>query len=253
MDELRESSLLFSLESLLETERERVQREAREAQRKREDELARVAEMAERRRLAAQQEREARERRQALEQERERMDQERLDAMKRAVVERARVEVEGNARLVEAEQARKHELSLADLRGRHHAARYRALTWLSSGVLVLSWGGALFAYFGLIEPAHAGREQHLQSLIAADAELAKISERALSLERSKNQALQARVDQLSSAPTPPAAAQPSPPKPPSAVHGGGGGPKPPVVRPPRECVDNGDPLNAQLCHAKRAR
>jgi hypothetical protein len=252
MDELRESSLLFSLESLLETERERVQREAREAERKREDELARVAEMAERRRLAAQQEREARERRQALEQERERMDQERLEAMKRAVVERARIEAEGNARLVEAEQARKHELSLADLRGRHHAAGYRALTWLSSGALVLSWGGALFAYFGLVEPAHARREQRLQTLIAADADLAKASERALSLERSENQALRARVDELSRVSPPPVATSPSLPRPPVTGHGGGGT-KPPVVVPPRECVDNGDPLNAQLCHAKRSR
>lgn len=252
MDELRESSLLFSLESLLETERERVQREAREAQRKREDELARVAELAERRRLAAQQEREARERRQALEQERERLDQERLEAMKRAVVERARVEAEGNARLVEAEQARKHELSLAELRGRHDAARYRTLTWLSAGALVLSWGGALLAYFGLVEPAHAAREQHLQTLIAADAELAKTSERALSLERSKNHALQARVEQLSHAAPATLATPPALPKPPVSVNGGGGT-KPPVVVPPRECIDNGDPLNAQLCHAKRSR
>ena len=43
MDELRESSLLFSLEGLLETERERVQREAREAQKRRDDELIRSA------------------------------------------------------------------------------------------------------------------------------------------------------------------------------------------------------------------
>src|SRR6187551_1052642 len=104
MDELRESSLLFSLEGLLETERERVQREAREAQRRRDDEMARVAEQASRRRLAQEQEREARERRQALEQERERLEAERMEAMKRAAVERARIEAEGRMRLVEVEQ-----------------------------------------------------------------------------------------------------------------------------------------------------
>src|SRR4051812_24405831 len=79
MDELRESSLLFSLEGLLETERERVQREAREAQKRRDEEMIRVAEQASRLRLASQQEREARERRLALEQERERLEQERIE------------------------------------------------------------------------------------------------------------------------------------------------------------------------------
>src|SRR6187551_2854070 len=112
MDELRESSLLFSLEGLLETERERVQREAREAQRRRDDEMIRVAEQASRRRLAQEKERDAREHQQALEQERDRLEAERLDAMKRATIERARIETEAKMRLVEVEQTRKHELLL---------------------------------------------------------------------------------------------------------------------------------------------
>lgn len=250
MDELRESSLLFSLESLLETERERVQREAREAERKRMDELARVADLVERRRVAAQQEREARERRQQLEQERERLDQERLDGIKRAAVERARIEAEGAARLLEAEQARKHDLSLAELRARHGAARYRVLSWLAIVGLVLSWAGTALAYFGLIGPAHVQREQQLRAVIAADAELAKTMERTLALERSKNQSLQARIEQLAATSTAPVP-QPvvSKPQPRGGAFGDG---KPPVITPPaRECVDNGDPLNAELCRRPR--
>ncbi len=251
MDELRESSLLFSLESLLETERERVQREAREAQRKREEEMVRVAEAAERRRIAAQQEREARERREALEREREHDEEQRLEAMKRAVVERARIEAEGNARLLEVEQARKHERSLAELSARHQSARYRAFTWLSTSALVLSWAGAASAYFGMIEPAQSRREQRLQLQVQAGAARAKTNERELALERSKNQSLQARVTELNEAP-PVTAGTPASASKPSVTRGGGT--KPPVVTPPpRECVDDGDPLNAQLCRAHRGR
>jgi hypothetical protein len=246
MDELRESSLLFSLESLLETERERVQREAREAQRKREEEIARVAEVAERRRLAQQQEREARERREQLEQEREQQDHERREAMKRAVVERARLEAEGAARLAEAEQARKHELSLAELRARHQTARYRLLSWLAASALGLSWASVAFGYVGLLEPAYARREQRLQNAISAATERAKSVERQLSLEHETNRTLQARLDRLGAAP-PVASATATPPKPSVRVPGS----KPPVVEPPpRECVDNGDPLDAQLCRGR---
>lgn len=252
MDELRESSLLFSLESLLETERERVQREAREAQRKREEEMARVAEAAERRRVAAQQEREARERREALERERERDEERRLEAMKRAVVERARIEAEGNARLLEAEQARQHERSLAELSARHQFARYRAFTWLSTGALVLSWAGVASAYFGMLEPAQARREQQLQLQLQAGADHAKINERELALERSKNQGLQAQLAKLGEAAS---AATPTPASTSKPIVTHGGGTKPPAVTPPlpRECVDDGDPLNAQLCRARGGR
>jgi colicin import membrane protein len=245
MDELRESSLLFSLESLLETERERVQREAREAQRRREDELARVAELAERRRVSLQQERESKQRRLALEQERERMDQERLEAMKQAAVERARIEAESQLRLVEAEQARKHELSLSQLREGERTALYRTLTWLSTGALVLSLVGAFATYFGMLEPAQARREQQLQSVIGIDAEKAKTSERLLGLELRKNQTLAARVAELEALKREPAPA-------PAALK--------PVVRPSDgghrgpaggslgtgPCIDDGDPLNKCL-------
>src|SRR4051812_49803331 len=95
MDELRESSLLFSLEGLLETERERVQREAREAQKRRDEEMVRVAEQASRLRLAAQQEREARERRGGVGAERERPAGARNHAVEDPPVGRARHEAQG--------------------------------------------------------------------------------------------------------------------------------------------------------------
>lgn len=239
MDELRESSLLFSLEGLLETERERVQREAREAQRRRDEEMVRVAEQASRLRLAAQQEREARERREALEQERARLEEERIEAMKRASVERARIEAEGQLRLVELEQVRKHDLALSQIRERQQAARYRTLTWLSGTALALSVAGGLVAYFGWLEPAQARQLQHLQSVISSDAEQAKASLRALASERSLNQTLSARIEQLQGQLAVAPNVRPEPKLRPVASHPAGATPRPLH----KHCVDNGDPID----------
>jgi hypothetical protein len=249
MDELRESSLLFSLEGLMETERERVQREAREAQKRREQELSRVAEMVERRRLAAQQEQQARERRQALEQERERLEQEHIDALKHATVERARIEAEGRMRLVEAEQANKHDLALSQIRERERTTRYKALTWLSSGALLAALIGALSAYFGLIEPAHARAQQHLQAVISTNAEQAKTTLRELATERSKNQTLAFRIKQLEEQAAATAEARPEPkPQPGRPLHVIG---EPPHRPPPADCPDDGDPLRPCLRRGPR--
>jgi hypothetical protein len=242
MDELRESSLLFSLESLLETERERVQREAREAQERRDQELKRVAELAERRRVATQQEREARERRQLLERERERLEQERIEAMKRATVERARIEAESHARIVELEQAQQHSLALSRLREHEGTARYRTLFWLSSAALTVTLGLSLAGFFGVVQPAHARERQNLQELVAVTETRAAATERALSAERNKSQALEQRVAQLQGV----AKAQ-GELEPPIETSRPVPSPAGVVKEPPRKpCKDNGDPLNPCL-------
>jgi hypothetical protein len=246
MDELRESSLLFSLESLLETERERVQREAREAQKRREEELKRVAELAERRRIAGQHEREARERRLALEQERERMDQERNEAMKRATVERARIEAEGQMRLVEVEQQRKHDLALASIREGERTSHYRMLTWLSTSLLGVVIAGGAFGYLGLVQPAHASEQLQLQSLLTVAEQKRATSERELSAARTKNRELVGRVEQLKAELQKPAP-QPKQVASTPTRQGNTAGPPPPP--PPKVCKDDGDPLNN--CLARR--
>ena len=250
MDELRESSLLFSLESLLETERERVQRETREAQKRREEELKRVAELAERRRIAGQQEREARERRLALEQERERMDQQRIEAMKRATVERARIEAEGQMRLVEVEQQRKHDLALASIREGERTAHYRMLTWLSTALLGVVIAAGAFGYLGLVQPAHASERLQLQSLLTVAEQKRTTSERELSAERGKSRALAERVEQLQAALDQPTAQPKQASSTPTKQGGKGGKPPPP---PPKTdvCNDDGDPLNKSLCLSRR--
>jgi hypothetical protein len=255
MDELRESSLLFSLEGLMETERERVQREAREAERRREDELRRVAELAERRRLAVQQEREAKQRREALERERERLEQEHLDAMKHATVERARIEAEARVRLVEVEQRRKHELELSRIALGQRTQRYQLLTWLSTTVLGVSLGGAFTAYFGWIAPAHARELSHWQNLATVGAAQTTATERALTDERRKTEALTGRVHELEAqgAAAARSDAKSAPPKPPLGARG----PTPPIITSSRpsshDCADDGDPLSPRLPCARGSR
>jgi hypothetical protein len=240
MDELRESSLLFSIEGLLETERERVQREAREAERRREEELKRVADAAERRRVALERESEARARRVAIEQERAKLEEERLESLRRATVERARVEAESRLRLIEAEERRKHELSLAKLRGDARVARYGAFAWICFGSVAVVLTAALGAYVGWVRPARAQDAQRLQALQAEARLRQQADEQVLRRERAESRALRERVLELEA--RPPIAAAPSasavkkPTAVPAASASGGQAKK---VR----CRETGDPLD----------
>lgn len=243
MDELRESSLLFSLESLLETERERVQREEREAQRRRDEELKRVAAAAQRRQLAAEQARQARERRIALEEQQDRLEQERAQAMRQAVVESARIEAEARTRLIEFQQAREHELALARIREGERSARHRLFVWLGGGSSVTLVAAAAFGYWGLLLPEHARQQQHLQSLLTVAEQKRALGEGELRTERAKNRELAGRLEQLAAVVPAPSAATPVPPMSPgkSSRHGA---PRPPSAsEPKRPCKDDGDPLN----------
>jgi colicin import membrane protein len=239
MDELRESSLLFSLEGLMETERERVQREAREAQKRREDELLRVAEAAERRRVAQERERESRARREALEREREQLEHERREAMKQASIERARLEADGKLKLIELEQAQKHQLLLAQLREGQRTSQYRALSWLSSAAFAAVLMASLSAYFGWVRPAQAQAARSLQSAVRQGAEQRAAAERALARERENSAQLSARIRQLEAAP-PLVTVHPEPKRHPQPG-------TPPTTRPPTTkrgpCGDSGDPLD----------
>jgi hypothetical protein len=253
MDELRESSLLFSLESLLETERERVQREAREAQKRHDEELKRVAEAAARRRASAERASEARGRRLALEQERERMDEERMDAMKRAAVERARIETEGQLRLIEVEQARQHDLALAKLREGQRTTRYRTLSWLGSGAFLTVCIVAAAGYFAWLRPAHARETEQLHALLGGAQSRVDWQERVLTAERNKALLLDQRIAELESQLSqskPSGAALPSVSAHGAPREGSPSGAVPPRVDAP-PCVDNGDPLNPCLSRRRR--
>jgi len=239
MDELKDSSLLFSLEGLMETERERVRREAREAQEQREAEIKRVAAAAERRQQLSREQREARARREALAREQERFEQERIEALKQAPVERARIEAEAGLRLVEAEQARQHDLALSRLREEHGAARYRALAWLGTSALGLALGGALLLHFAWIAPAHARALRHAESRLRESSARSEATRLALAAEQSKTRALSAELERARAALVAshePEHAAPKPPAPPSRRVPGAAGAR-------RNCGDSGDPLD----------
>jgi len=242
MDELRESSLLFSLERLYETERQRVEREARELQRKHDAELALVAEVAEQRRKAAEEQRAAAQRLQTLQAERQRIEQERIDALQRATIERARSEVEAGARAEQLEQEREHQRKLAAIRERERSARRRVVEWVGAGGFVLMLSFALGSYAFVIRPAHLERVLRLQSLLDATERSKKAGEQALVLERKKVQELETKLTELerSNAVVPVASKRE---------------PALPRARPtyerktprrPAACPDNGDPLQGCL-------
>lgn len=246
MDELRESSLLFSLEGLMETERERVEREARERAERRENELRRTAEVAERRRQAEQQRREAEARRQALLEERARLEQAQIDAVKQATIERARLEVEARVKLAEIEQRRAHELELSRIGEAQRSVRYRAWTWLSSAGLLLVGAGSLAMYAGFVVPRHAQELAHLQSLLSARTLESQVFEQKLSAERRQSERLSERVRALEARP-PEArpetkALLPSVRPEPKRI------PHTPVAS--ADCADDGDPLSPCLRHRR---
>jgi len=244
MDELRESSLLFSLERLHETERQRVEREARETQRKREEELVRVAEVAEQRRRVADEQRATALRLKALQVERERLEGERLQAMQRATIERARLEAEAAAQAQRADVEHAHRLKLTEIRERERAGRYRALSWLGGAGVVVSWGLALGGYWGVARPAHALREQHLQRLLDQSEQARKSRERELSQERKQVRELEIAFRDLESKRASVLAAPPQPPG--GSRHPGvSSGSKRGTTAPP-PCPDSGDPLQGCL-------
>lgn len=243
MDDSGESSLLFSLESLLETERERVQRVQREAQRRRDDALRRTAQAVTRRQAAAASEREARARALATEQQREQLARERGEALKLAAIEQARLEVDSRSRLLQGEQEREHLLRLAKLREDERATQYRAVAWLASGAFVLLLGSSAFGYFGQLLPEQVRQRSRYEARLATERERAGVLDNQLRLERGRGDTLATELEALKRAPPAAAPSLTTPPpgkRPPRDSRGGGQPPR------PSPCRDDGDPLNPSL-------
>jgi hypothetical protein len=118
------------------------------------------------------------------------------------------------------------------------------LTLLSTSAFVLSLGGTLGLYLGVIAPAHARAKHDLERVLDSKTELSEARQRALEAELRKNQELRTRLAELEAAAnsvTPPngkleAKPQTAPQRP------------LPGTRPKNEspCVDNGDPLSPCL-------
>ncbi len=172
MGELRESSVLFSLQGLMELEQERVEAEAADAARRveserRERELAlRLAREEEASKLRA--EEEARRREQAARAE----EAARLEALRLAEVERVRIETEHRARMDVAAAQASHERALAALREDRSRKRWARFAIGGAAIAFGLLAGGLALWFGKLKPdaERAARDQSI-SLAARDARL----------------------------------------------------------------------------------
>jgi hypothetical protein len=194
MGELREDSMLFSLNGLLERERQRVSDEAdREFRRIESEQLARLER--ERRgweeRELRRQEEEALARR--AEQRRREADA-RLEALRRAEVARARAEAEAKARIeVEAKQ-REHELRLEGIREKSGRRRAEHLAASFAGIAAIVVAGAALAYIGKIRPEHERARSDYERLVLAERTRSEQMQRLFEGSERRNRALAASLE-----------------------------------------------------------
>jgi colicin import membrane protein len=175
MAEIKESSVLFSLNQLMSLEQQRLREEneaaARKARIERETRLA--LELRAREEEAARLHAE-RERRRS-EEAREREEAARLEAIRQAAVETARIEAEQRARLEAMETQQRHERELARMAQDAQKRRLQRFVTLSSVVGVLLLGTTFGVYFGKIQPeAERAQAEQTAARIAQEERLAQL-------------------------------------------------------------------------------
>ena len=175
MTELQESSVLFSLNQLMNLEQQRLREE---------EEAARARSLAEgaARRLAEQRAREEEEARIRAEASRRRTEEvqrreveARLDAIRMAELEKVRIEAEQRQRIALMEQANEHERKLTALRQDRQKKRLVRILVIGGALMSAALTAGLGVYFGHIKPeADRLHQQELADLAAREAELKKL-------------------------------------------------------------------------------
>ena len=246
MAELREDSLLFSLETLMVRERERVQLDRAEAERQRAEE-ARAAVAREKQRLEAELARERKlELARVAEQARLAEHATKLEALRQAEVVRAQTEANARAQSEMLAQRHAHERNLAELALGAKRSRDRAIAIGSSALLSLFVPAALLFHFSHTLPAAKRTESELRRLVLLEQSRAEEASKQLSQVEARGQRLSEEVARLRVA-SPPEAAPPAP----SGAAPSGPPRRVPQARPrtPQRntpCRDSGDPLDPCL-------
>jgi colicin import membrane protein len=240
--ELRQESLMFSLQALEEMEQERVRTEQAERLARAEAEQAalweeeRLRREAEARRARAELERER------IEHLRRKEEHARIEAMQQALVERARIEVEWQGRAEIDARQREHEARLAALDGKTRRQRLRWLGALFAALVVATgtWGASMLRRLQHAERVSRAQQETLdlerQNRRHA-ARLLELSERRAATIAAELDAARADTSRAAAAPT-------SEPRPAGAASR----PRPvPSARPQaaqaRPCRNDGDPLD----------
>lgn len=244
MAELREDSLLFSLETLMARERERVALERAESERL--QALATAARIREeKQRLEAELARE-RELEQSRLAEQQRLAEHavRLDALRQAELERARREAEARAESELLAQRHAHERRMTELQMQQSRTRDRALGVASSALLALLLPGALWFYFGHARPRAEQLQSELQKLASVQRTRADEGLRALRVSERERTRLAGELERLRALPTPALPIAPAQPLPSQTAK-----PREPVKQfatHKQKCKDSADPLNPCL-------
>lgn len=175
MAEIKESSVLFSLNQLMSLEKQRLREEEEAATRRTQIEremrlsLELRAREEEAARLRAEQER------RRAEEARQREETARLEAIRLAALERARVDAEQRARIETMEKQHVHEQELARLDQDTQKRRLQRFVTLSSVLGVLLLGTTLGVYFGKIKPdAERAQAEQTAARVAQDERLAQL-------------------------------------------------------------------------------
>jgi colicin import membrane protein len=176
MGHVRDSSLLFSLQSLLDVERERVDADRAERE-QRLIEARRQRERAEQRARDAEQARLDEERRRQAEREHQaRAQAARLEGIRQAELERVKLETARQAELELAARRQEHEQRLATLavESRRRGGRFFAGVAAAIGVFVTASAAVYFVHIVPQDERLAARNQDL--LARSDAVAAEVSE-----------------------------------------------------------------------------
>ena len=246
MAELREDSLLFSLETLMARERERVQLERAEAERQRALELAAAA-AAEKQRLEAALARERElETERAEEQKRLLEHAAQLETLRQSEVMRAQVEAKARADSELRAQRHAHERNLAQLALAEKRSRDRAIALGSAGLLSLFVPTALLFHFAHTLPRARELETELRNLIGVERTRANLASEQLAKAETRRRELEAALVATQTSLSElraQAAVSPRPGNRPSPAHGAV---KPASASTGKPCRESGDPLDPCL-------
>jgi hypothetical protein len=172
MASVQESSVLVSLNHLMQIEQQRLREE--DAARDAAEGAARRARLDEEQRVRAEQEARMRaeEARRRGEEATRREESARHEALRLASVERARIEGEQRARLAILEQEQRHERDLAALAQDAQKRRLSRALILGGALALALIGGGAGLYFGKIQPESAqARSAQLAQIARTEAEL----------------------------------------------------------------------------------
>lgn len=186
----RDESVSFSLRELQDLEEERLAREKRDAS-EREAAASRAKEEAARRdaeALAAKERMDA----EAREEQRRRDLEElaRREAMQKAIVEQARIEVDAKTRAQERERERQHELELARLRAQQGQTKPGLVIGAGLGSALFVLAGAFAIHLAVLKPSSEARIAALTDMATRAEARASEAERRSEEQKSRIAALE---------------------------------------------------------------